>query len=77
MKLNKLLVARIIVSFHAWKTQVVRLRSALCQLTNDILLQRNYDNHLLRCLEEDDVDKTLVELHDEPAGRHFGKINTR
>ena len=73
MKLNKSLVARIIVSVHAQKGQAIRLRSTLCQLNNDILLQINYDNHLFRFLEEDDTDKALIELPDELVVRHFGK----
>ena len=76
MKVNKLLATRIIVSFHAWKGLAVILKPTQFQLTNDILLQRNYENHLLICLEEDDADKALIELLDEPVGRHFGKENT-
>ena len=49
IKLSKLLVARRIVSVHAWKGRSIRLKSTQCQLTYDILLQRIYDNHLLRC----------------------------
>ena len=48
MKLNKLLAAIRIVSAHAWKGRVVRLKSARCRLTYGILLQKRYDNHLLR-----------------------------
>ena len=49
MKLNKLLVARIIISVHAWKGRDVKMKFDWCQFTHDILLLRSYDNHLLRC----------------------------
>ena len=49
MKLNKLLAATRIVSIHARKGRVVRLKYARFQLTYDILLQRIYDKNLLRC----------------------------
>ena len=49
MKLNKLLEARKIVSIHAWKGTVVKLKSNQCQITYDILLLRSYDDHFLIC----------------------------
>ena len=41
-----------------------------------MLLQRNYDDHLLICLEEDTANKAFIELLDELVSRHFGKENT-
>jgi hypothetical protein len=35
------------------------------------LFQMNYDGVLLRCLEQDDVEKVLKELHDGPVGGNF------
>jgi hypothetical protein len=31
----------------------------------------NYDGVLLRCLEHDDVEKVLKEIHARPTGGHF------
>ena len=48
MKLNKLLAARKIISIHAWKGRVLKMKFNRCQLTYDILLIRSYDNNWLR-----------------------------
>jgi hypothetical protein len=40
------------------------LNSTQCKLINGILLQRNYDGVLLRCLEKNDAEKVLKDLHD-------------
>ena len=45
-------------------------------MINGILFQRNHDNVLLRCLEKYDATKVLLELHDRPAGGHFGGETT-
>ena len=45
MKPNKLLAARIIISIHARRERVVKLKSAQYQLADDILLKRNFDSH--------------------------------
>jgi hypothetical protein len=36
-----------------------------------VLFHVNYDVVILRCLECEDEDKVLKELHDGPAGGHF------
>jgi hypothetical protein len=36
-----------------------------------VLFQINYDGVLLICLEREDADKFLKELHDEPTGEHY------
>jgi hypothetical protein len=36
----------------------------------------NYDGVLLRCLECEDIDKVLKELHDGLAGGHFARNTT-
>ena len=41
IKLNKLLEARIIVSVHARKGRIVRLKNMRCQLNDDIWLYQN------------------------------------
>ena len=37
-----------------------------------MLFRRNYDSILLRCLEKTEAHKVLQELHNGPAGGHFG-----
>eukprot|EP00253_Pinus_taeda_P014460 PITA_14460 len=39
-------------------------------------LRQNYDSILLRCLEKPEAQKVLQELHDGPAGGHFGADTT-
>ena len=46
MKPNKLLASQIITSIHAWRGRVVKWKFVQYQLTNDILLKRNFDSHL-------------------------------
>jgi hypothetical protein len=41
-----------------------------------VLFRRNYDSILLRCLEKTEAQKVLQELHDGPAGGHFGGDTT-
>jgi len=45
-------------------------------MINDFLFRKNYDYVLLRCLEKSEVEKVLQELHDGPAGGHFGGVTT-
>jgi hypothetical protein len=54
----------------------LRLKSAQYQLVHGILFRRNYDGVLLRCLEKQDVDKVLKELHDGPARGNFAGETT-
>ena len=52
MKPNKLLATRIMISIHARTWRVVKLKYAWYQLVDDILLKRNYDNHLWpKCIQ--------------------------
>eukprot|EP00253_Pinus_taeda_P035194 PITA_35194 len=41
-----------------------------------MLFRWNYDSILLRCLEKHEAQKVLQELHDGPAGGHFGADTT-
>jgi len=36
-----------------------------------VLYRKNYDGVYLRCLEKEDANKVLSELHDGPARGHF------
>ena len=55
----------------ARKRQALRLKSLQYQMIDGDLFQQNYDNVLLTCLEKDDANHILTELHDAPAGGHF------
>jgi hypothetical protein len=49
----------------------LRLKFAQYRLINSVLFRVNYDGVLLICLEREDVDKVLKELHDGLVGGHF------
>ena len=53
------------------KRRALRLKSTLYHLINHILFWKNYDGVFLRCLEKDDVERVLKELHDVPIGGHY------
>lgn len=55
----------------ARKKLALRLKFSQYQLIDGVLFQNNYENLLLRCLERDDVEHILTELHDGPVGGHF------
>jgi len=52
--------------------RALRLKSTPYQLIQGILFRANNDDVLLRCLEKEDSLKVLNELHEGPAGGHFG-----
>ena len=54
----------------------LRLKSKNYEIIDDVLFRRNYDSILLRCLEKTEAKKVLQELHDGPAGGHFGRDTT-
>ena len=58
------------------KKRAVRLKSAPYQLVNNVLFRKNADGVLLRCLEKEEFDLVLTQLHDGPAGGHFGGDTT-
>ena len=45
-------------------------------MIDGVLFRQNYDKVLLRCLEKDDVEHILTELHDRSAGGHFSGETT-
>lgn len=55
----------------ASQRRALRLKSNYYPLANDTLYRKNYDGVWLRCLENDDADHVLKEMHDGPAGRHY------
>jgi len=54
----------------------MRLKSAPYQLVNNVLFRKNANGTLLRCLEREESDLVLTQLHDGPAGGHFGGDTT-
>ena len=52
------------------------MKSAPYQLIDNILFRKNFEGVLLRCLEKDEADNVLSQLHAGPAGGHFsGETN--
>ena len=60
----------------AHKERALRLKSTQYQLIDGVLFRQNYDQFLLRCLEKDDTEHILAELHDGMAGGHFSRETT-
>jgi transposase InsO family protein len=58
------------------KRRVLRLKSASFHLVNGILFRQNFDSVLMRCLEKDEAERVLLELHAGEAGGHFGGETT-
>eukprot|EP00253_Pinus_taeda_P016099 PITA_16099 len=52
--------------------RAIRLKAKKFTIIDDVLFRQNYDSVLLRCLEKPEAQKVLQELHDGPAGGHFG-----
>eukprot|EP00253_Pinus_taeda_P026856 PITA_26856 len=50
----------------------IRLKAKNFTIIDNVLFKKNYDSVLLRCLEKAEAQKVLQELHDGPAGGHFG-----
>lgn len=60
----------------ASQQRALRLKSNKYHLANNIVYTKNYDGIWLRCLEKDDVDHVLKEMHDGPVGGHYGGETT-
>jgi hypothetical protein len=45
-------------------------------LVNGTLFRQNFDGILMRCLEKDEAEKVLLELHTREASGHFGGDTT-
>lgn len=60
----------------ASQRRVLRLKPNQYNLANDTLYIRNYDGIWLRCLEKDDADHILKEMHDGQIGGHYGGETT-
>jgi hypothetical protein len=51
--------------------RALKLKYLQYRLINSILFCVNYDGVILRCLEHEDAEKVLRELHDGTTGGHF------
>eukprot|EP00253_Pinus_taeda_P025632 PITA_25632 len=56
--------------------RAIRLKAKNFTIIDNVLFKKNYDSILLRCLEKIEAQKVLQELHDGPAGGHFGADTT-
>ena len=52
------------------------MKSAPYLLIDNILFRRNSDGVYLRCLDKDETEVILKELHSGPLGGHFGGETT-
>ena len=56
MKPKTLLASRIITSIHTRRGRAVKLKSTRYQLVVDILMERNFDNHIRKqCIQDDSI----------------------
>jgi hypothetical protein len=58
------------------KKCALRIKYTQYQLINNVIFRNNYDSMLLQCLEKQEVDNVLFDLHEGPAGGHFGGDTT-
>jgi hypothetical protein len=56
--------------------RALRLKYASFQLINDVLFRKNFDGVLMRCLEKEEAEKVLSELHAGEVSGHFGGDTT-
>jgi hypothetical protein len=56
--------------------RALKLKFVQYRLINSVLFRINYDGVLLRCLEREDAEKVLKELHDGPIIGHFAGNTT-
>jgi hypothetical protein len=54
----------------------LRLKSVSFHLVNGILFHQSFDGILMCCLDKDEAEKVLLELHAGEAGGHFGGDTT-
>ena len=66
----------LIILIEPRKKRALRLKYDPYLLIDNILSRRNSDGVLLRCLDKDETEVILKELHSRPAGGHFGGETT-
>jgi len=57
----------------ASQKRALRLKSNLYHLADSILYKKNHDGIWLRCLEKDDANHVLKEMHNGPASGQYGR----
>jgi hypothetical protein len=62
--------------FDPAKRRALRLKFASFHLVNGILFRQNFDGILMCCIEKDEAEKVLLELHVGEAGGNFGGNTT-
>jgi hypothetical protein len=58
------------------KRRALKLKAMKYFLTQDGLCWKNLDGIILRCINKDDVDKIIKELHSGYCGGHFAACTT-
>jgi hypothetical protein len=58
------------------KRRALRLKFSPFQLVNGVLFRKNFYEVVMHCLERDEADKVLYELHAGEDGGHFGGDTT-
>ena len=58
------------------QTRALQLKSTSYQVIEGVLFRNNYDGVLLRCLEQEDANKVVKELHDDPVGGNYSGDTT-
>lgn len=58
------------------KRRQYRLQSIPCVMIDGILFRRDFNGALLRCINIDQAEKIVKELHDGPDGGHFSTRTT-
>ena len=53
------------------KCRALRLKSSPYQLIDNVLFRKNYDGIFLRCLEKDQINEFLFQIHARPTGGNF------
>ena len=56
--------------------RAIRLKAASYRLVQGKLFRKHYNGMFLRCLEHDEAQKVLTELHDGPTGGHYAGDTT-
>ena len=77
MKPNKLLAARIITSIHARRGRVVKLKSTRYQLADDILMKRNFNNHIWKqCIQANSIRQRTFHKNKSPREKNAKPLHS-
>jgi hypothetical protein len=77
MKPNKLLASHIITSIHARRRRVVKLMSTRYQLVDDILMKRNFDNHIWKqCIQSNSIRHRSFHKNKSPREKNAKPLHS-